>query len=320
MDINRKLRHAADSGLSIPSPGLLRPVSTEAREGFVRYKWRPRSSRAPVPINLLEQFVGIADAQDVAAAVRSFIEKFGGLGLCNAHNRPVGHEPSISLRDFGTDLVESNAKCSSWRTVGFDERSQLFWHEESIEAWRAWSNRFHSLLTQALSLKTTQPERQAPDSSFLRGLTESRQVPVETVSVVEVWSRLVGVINGWLADAGVAPLLESSSIGLVTATLGSRGTFPLFGELVLQSIAVVTRPSGMVACSGCGRLFSPERRRAASRRRFCASCGIRAAWRLSKAEIRSSPAGASQPVGSRKKVARGQQKGRHHGKQTSRTR
>lgn len=274
----------------------------------------------PVPVDLLEQFLRIAEGEDAAGAVRSFIERFGGLGLCKAHNRPVGHEPSLSLRDVGTNFVESGAECSAWRTVGFDVQGQLFWHEESIEAWKAWADRFHSLLAHASSLKTPQPQLQAPDSSFLRGLTERRRAAVEPAKAVEVFHRLVGVINGWLADAGVAPRLESDSLGQVTATLGSSGTFPLFGALVLKSIAVITGPRGMVACSGCGQLFSPERKRAASRRKFCSSCGLRAAWRLSKRKQRDRAARKAKQAAGRRKVAGNRRKGRHHGKQASRAR
>ena len=57
--------------------------------------------------------------------------------------------------------------------------------------------------------------------------------------------------------------------------------------IAIQLLLAVSRSKGLITCSSCGELYSPRRRPAASKRRYCQDCGQLAAWRDAQADRRA---------------------------------
>jgi hypothetical protein len=81
-----------------------------------------------------------------------------------------------------------------------------------------------------------------------------------------------------MATVSVSP----SRVGVFDVSVGTSDHFPLFGELVLQLLALSAGASTLVICDGCGEFFQPERRRAEGRFKFCQDCGDKVARKLFK--------------------------------------
>lgn len=283
----------AEWSLGLPSPGLVRPDSVEVINGSVRYAYMGDPlRRVPVPATLLEEFCQLTDATAPEEAVRAFVARYGGLGLCPQHHRPFWHQPPRTLAALARRLIGAPEFCEPWKIVwsnaGAYPAPKQFRrsHEEPIGAFLLWARRFRLLVLQAVALKaggwTT-----VLDMAFMRGEKATPSAILRSGEPARRWPEVADILSAWLQDARVTLRVTASAVGGVDVSLASaEPDFPLFGELAVQALGVVASARPVETCDGCGMLFAPVRQRAAQRRKFCPKCGLRAAYRVSKRQKR----------------------------------
>jgi len=263
-------------------------------KGSVRYAYAGNLlQRVPVPATLLEEFCELPDAAAPEQAVRAFVSRYGGLGLCPEHHRPFWHQPPQTLGALVTRRRVGSKFCDPWKTVRSSVRGRgartviARSYEEPISAILLWARRFRVLVLQTVALKAG-GEPAGLDIAFMRGEEAAPSASRRTGERVHRWHEVAEILSAWFQDARLTLRVTASAVGSVEVLLASaEPDFPLFGELAVQALNVVASARTVETCDGCGKLFAPERQRAAQRRKFCPACGLRAAYRVSKRQKRA---------------------------------
>ena len=259
---------------SVASSGLIPSRAAEVEDGVVRYEWARHSRRVLPPPTLLAEFMEIGRSDDVAGDIRSFVTRYGGLGLCREHSRPFGHVDHDPLATLAGEV----RPCAGRMDVRFDHKHGLATHEETLTSWVSWANRFRTVFNAAAAVRFSLVVTTPLDWSYLLGHRDAPRQSDRPLKGEAVWRTISAALNWWFADCRVAPVTAVGRHGGLEVSLGRGGSSPLFGELTLQLLSAVAGGRGFLICDGCGTPFQPQRKRAASRAKFCSSCGLTAAW------------------------------------------
>lgn len=192
----------------------------------------------------LDTFVRIK----IPEQILSFAQRYGPLGLCK-HGRPPMHRGRDQERRW----------CSPCGN-------------ESLKRWLDYVELARSCLNFTATIDVDPNKIKIPAKYFKRIVSnQPKNIPdYKMVSALGFGKWLVvDIINEWLGDAGVWPMLNWDSKE-PTLILSGGG---IFGALGIQLLSAMTR-SNLAVCSGCGmpyirKLRKPQR----GKRNFCPECG-----------------------------------------------
>jgi hypothetical protein len=264
-----------------PSDELWAPRSVVIDGDCLCFDWQAGSNHRRPPRRLLERFLGIRSDE----AILSFAERFGPLA-------PRGLYGAGQETDYGPPSSRDH-----WQQ-----------HRESLSAWRQYQSQLNALLTLVARVREKEsPAKETFATLYKLGILPSERgnpPPIlnewENCSLTErlTTARNVSLhaIETYVRHCGLRPALTlqftrlDSSMELVfqDARADFIGTgLSLFGALTVQVISAATG-STFAICSACGNFFVPRLRRPAfGRRRYCSTCGRRAALRDAKAAYRA---------------------------------
>jgi hypothetical protein len=223
---------------------------------------------------LLEEFVGLAEAED--SAIPKYARRWSVLGLCK-HNLPMGHPqlcpPSAARRDSKFLEVIPKDQNLGVSELGVcrpaeNERGE---HIESLAAWRFYAKTANEILKQAEALH--------------RAAKNNTRVQRKRLSTA--WQQIRSLIDDWLF---IAPMQVGCMLQRGRLTVGLKPVnelSSLSAVVAAQTLSFATRSSGLTTCSACGRLCLPSLRIQEGRRRYCSNCGRRAAQRDASRDYRS---------------------------------
>jgi hypothetical protein len=228
-------------------------VPAEIRADGRLLSWRALEGRSMhAGAGMLEEFVALADADPEAIA--AYAQKWGVLGLCRRHHRPM------------TGLVGPlHGRSRDHLQCGFERENA-----EPLSAWRRLAALMRAVLRLADALEDAAALREPERWNGLGPSTGTNDRLRETAtpaSVDELLRRVVGRLLA-VANVGIAPDWTPRG-GLVT------GGYGLLGALALELAAVVSGTRAFAMCSSCSRPFRPARRPPAGKRRYCPDCQAR---------------------------------------------
>ncbi len=112
-----------------------------------------------------------------------------------------------------------------------------------------------------------------PDGAAIRRVVEMRS---DVGAKARLFDALLDAVNAWVRAADLRPRLYPRFSWERGLDVGfDLGVQDLFGAIAMALLAAVSGRSGLLACSGCGRLYEPDperRRPAAGRGHYCAAC------------------------------------------------
>lgn len=246
--------------------------------GLLIWRWDNMVERNPLRpeahgFGLLSEFVNLAEAP--VETILAFARKWGVLEIC-LHGLPCTH----NLR-HGFTL--SGRFCMPLPYLDTDD------FMEPIPYWHYYARQMRSLLNVAVRLKQGQPGL-AEDWKILVDPGPGQDPRGKAALFTSFYGRAVeedrlGVrkmLDRWLSMGDVRPNLvwdeEQCSVSFDNT---------LFGMLAMQLMLEICSSGGIAFCSGCGKSYSPKRRRPkVGQRNYCRECGKKAAWRDAKATER----------------------------------
>ena len=271
LDFDWTLKSKTFSLAHVCAPSLAEVLVSSITAGaMVRRKAAP---------DLLERFCRIAEAPDTNAAVVAFARRWGVLGLCE-HGLPYGH-----VRFFEPMFGGSSRRLTILDPYqGTDPRSCLP-GAELFQHWKELAVRFYSMLRVGFDLNrgkigsdldwelaSTDPdflgwkeqvgylssieEARLQYAALVRRLIQMSQLEPRFHWRDRVWN--IDMDSSWMAYSNLPAILTS--------------------QLMLRVSSAKTQ----IKCSECPRWFIPRR----NQRKYCDSCGKRAAWRVSKRKLR----------------------------------
>jgi hypothetical protein len=187
---------------------------------------------------ILSDFLRLADAN--ASRIESFAKRWGPLGLC-AHGEPSVH---------------SQPPCP----IPTKRGSQTRW--EALAAWRGLSARARAILVLAQRLRSNQ----RPAIGEWRAAIPGQLQASETIGS-RGEATFASELNQWLRDADLTPQLQFVRL---SQPLIRFATPTAFGAVALHVVLAALGAREMETCGACELPFLTERRRASSRRRWCA--------------------------------------------------
>ena len=234
--------------------------------------------RKTVP-DLLERFCRIAEAPNTAAAVVAFAKRWGLLGLCE-HGLPYGHvrfyEPMFSLSGRRLTFLD--------KYQGVDRRICLP-GAESFQHWKELAVRFDSMRRVGLDLNRGEIgsdldwELASADPDFSGWKDQVGYLP----SIDEARLEYAALVRRLIQMSLLEPRFHGSD-GVWNIDMDSY--FVAYSNLpailTAQLMLRVSSAKAQIKCSECPRWFIPRR----NQRKYCDSCGKRAAWRVSKRKLR----------------------------------
>jgi predicted RNA-binding Zn-ribbon protein involved in translation (DUF1610 family) len=235
-----------------------------------------------VPGTLLFDFMALSEAQ--TASVATFASRFGMLGVCPSHGRPIGHSPNATLAALmrGDDL-DCRAVADAWEARVYEERA---------DDWRLWAGRFRLVFERISELKRGLKTGREMPASFVCGYSRARAdaTSPRILSRGALWGQVADTVNVWLRDSGLGPALVIGKDERAAIEMRASPQFA-FPILALQLLLFATGGQQVATCSACGRVFAARRRPQAGRDSYCPACGKtaadRAAARRSRAKARS---------------------------------
>jgi hypothetical protein len=228
--------------------------------------------RAISPL-MLAEFAEIGVTGEESKLLR-FAKRYGPLGICK-HGLPSGHNRQSFARI--NNVGDCNASPSS--VPGWDQ-------SEPLAKWFAFARQAQAILSCSASLhrgKRPNPEdlkTAYPPWGILKPGAQA-ELNMETAR------RLIeSAINTWIHYGGLRPHFRWRLSGC--SVIFSAGEYcSVFGALAAQLMLATANRDGFVICSNCGRAYIPARRPNPNRRSFCHPCGLKAAWRYSKQDLRN---------------------------------
>lgn len=212
---------------------------------------------------VLSDFLRLAryNRADAGQAVLQFVTRYGPLNLC-PHEEPWFHP----------DRDDPRGLCSQ------------IWNPQPVDSYIKYAREAENLLRLAMSLRL----RKRADAAawhFVCGVTRGGQTPRATESNVR--DVIADAINWrWLQRGEVSPTFRWNDPGTPNVELGSHG---LFGALAKRLAFTVAHASALLTCSGCGEMFTRERKPRPRDDVWCSRCGKKAADRASKRRQRARP-------------------------------
>jgi hypothetical protein len=278
---------------TIPLDEVFAPSLDEVLADSITGKEEYFSKR--VPLDLLERFCRIAESPDTAAAVVAFAKGWGLLGLCE-HGMPYPHfvmgqgDARIFdglLTDASFDKPIRGAFCAPVA--------------ESYQHWKDLALRFDSLRRIGLDLNrgelgnSTDWQLAANDPDTYWQLeanaNNSDLGPFSKVpSGKPIWRRETSLDRARIRYVfHIQRLIQISNlqpwfgwVGAWNIELSSYARSNILAILTMQLILRVSSAKTQVKCAECLLWFIPRR----NQRKYCDSCGNRAAWRASKRKQR----------------------------------
>jgi hypothetical protein len=267
---------------------MFRSVDVQLVRGKLRFSRRLKSvvgctsrrygdvRNAGAPSDLLEQFLKLrSDAQFL-----SFASLFGPLCLF-----PTRHGPRPMPYRMWSN-------------------SEPKFHDEDLGDWRELVGAFHTLLEMAALVRGAPRPKARPRDLFGGNFQAWRSSPSREK---RIWApRLFEWrFQDFVAWCGLRPAIKMGRTPELVfqdslATVEARAGLSLFGALTAQTMTAAFG-QGIALCSACGGRFTPKRRPAFGRRRYCSKCrdagaplrDAKAAWRAGESKPRKS--GAKRP-------------------------
>ncbi len=295
-----------------------------------RLEPRKAATRVSSPPDLLLKFAELADASP--QAICDFARAWGVLCLCR-HGLPATHSllPGdwlyFSLASPKTDddlakLRQGRAEFDDGycRPLGIGHGVSLFYDEgcEYICDWRFFSRMARALLNVITKLNQDELGSQNDWKAILERATINWDYPQ---SVAEQRMECTHVVNAWVRLATLRPQLfyegdpklkEGYSVQLVGENYAAIGS-PLFACLASQMMSVLLG-RGIALCSGCGKIYSPRRRKPKrGQNNYCPDCGRTVALRHAQEKFRmkqKSRGKVKDKEGSRRRERRATKKGK----------
>jgi hypothetical protein len=226
----------------------------------------------PIHPEMLEEFVEVGRTAE-ESKLRLFARKYGPIGFCR-HGIPHSHNRQSYARTINVaDCSPAPCPVAGWE------------YAEPVATWFKFARQAYAVL----HCNTCLHERKRPPLEELKiaypeWFKQELRNPL-TLNLETSRGLIEGAINTWIYYGGLRPHFhwgrKGSSVVLSTGDYAS-----LFGALAAQLMLMAARSEGFVTCSACGKPYAPARSPNRNRRRFCPECGIRAAWRASKRDLR----------------------------------
>jgi len=245
---------------------------------FVGKPGEPRRRTVPARVNLLEDFIQLADHK--SDVIEAFARRYGVLLLCERHNLPATHlmlDPGDAVEQ---KVSESVSYVGPSARHGFRDGCPLrqtgdgrWW--EPIREWRRLSREARAVLFVGSALH----EGRDGNLDDWKVLLDDDQLDPDRIpaSLEARWWVVCEHINDWLTWGRVQLRVARGAEG-PDVTIGGNS---LFAALALELMGTVGR-RGLATCYACGRPYFISRRPPAGRRNFCGDCGAKAASRYSK--------------------------------------
>jgi hypothetical protein len=274
------------------SDELAIPETITLKRGLLFYTISIKRRVAPGP-RLLGDFAELWQGSD--EQILHYAQRWGSLGLCEAHALPVLHRA---------------APC--WPAIVLVNRMREEGFAEPLKAWRRYSQRVAAILSLAVEVKAGQPGA-STDWRTLFGKAAVTQI-LETND--ERWHRWLFTValNNLLDDAQprlrigldaahhlkvmfaaypalhhlTSPLAEADRAkqlkGRDLVWLYTAGN--LLATIALETALVSSGHSGFARCDDCGGVYRPKRSIPPGRYHFCPQCGQRGSKKLHMRRIR----------------------------------
>ena len=211
--------------------------------------WRVRApgnidygfARGERPERCLEAFLALEEAP--LSEFAGFVRRFGVLGICAEDDRPgvcAGRAPRDG--ESANDLFPRTSLTEGWTVP-------LRLYREPAEVWRAMAGTLAATLRVAAALRAGRPGNEA-DLARLFGDEAAGELAGSTRAVGEQRVRLGELVDGWLAEAGVRPVLtwpfvaDSPELALDAEEEGgfSWPARSLYPELLTQLVRKLAGP------------------------------------------------------------------------------
>ena len=230
-----------------------RPTQISVRDGQLVWDAPPRPGLGFLPrtvrsgAGMLEAFALLSEAGD--EAILKYARKWGVLGLCAQHGKPMSHVPT---RLWWKGELDEHPVCKPAGPLRGPSR-------ESIQRWRAYAAQAQAALDIAAEL--SRPGRP-------RTVDGGRWEPLEELYPPGVMKPILRASDvpsqRRLLAAAVQEWLELGDAQMSFQWTGDRpqydlGTGSLFGALALQLSLTVARLDALVICDACGRSYIPRR-------------------------------------------------------------
>lgn len=184
------------------------PLDVAVREGAEGewVYWRVRApgnvdygfARGERPEGCLQAFLALEEAP--LGAFAGFVRRWGVLGLCAAHGLPGGHDACSPRPGESDDELFPRTSLTEGWTV------PLRIYREPAEGWRSLAGRLGAAVRVAESLRRGEAGDTA-DLGRLFGEEEAAELAGSRRAVGEQRQRLGKLVDGWLAEAGVRPVV-----------------------------------------------------------------------------------------------------------------
>jgi hypothetical protein len=276
---------------ALPAGMVVRPRCWPENEALF-YEFESSQSSTASYERVLMDFIRLSKGS--VKQIAGFAKRYGPLMLCKSHQLPVFSSAHPSSRSE----PESCPPLYRKRDADDPPRHRLEGFEP-LSAWRAWSHRAEVALVLADGLHSGKIGHEALWSSLgvkkPGDLDETRlalameanawieySLPVPAVTL----SPSAGLELRFVSYNHVRPSSDETRENWWNLLCGypQPSSIVLWQALGLQLAAAISGAGivGVAICSGCGRIYTPERTPAAGRLRFCKLCGPTASWRLSK--------------------------------------
>jgi hypothetical protein len=260
----------ADGARSIIEGVLRVPLRIEIQDKVLLASYSAGSRKKTISPTMLAEFAEIGVTGE-ESKLKRFAKRYGPIGICE-HDMPCGH----NRQSFGRFHNVGDCQPTPSRVPGWDQ-------EEPLEKWVEFAKQAQAILACSANLHRGKP----PEVEDLNIAYPPWIALKQSRCTMETSRALVGnAVNRWIHFGGLRPHLLWKRDGC--SVVFSAGDYcSLFGALAVQLMLAAANKDGLVICSGCRTAYPPGRRPNPNQRKFCPNCGIRAAWRHSKQDLRN---------------------------------
>jgi hypothetical protein len=259
-----------DDARSMIEGTLWVPRRIEIKNKSLLTSYSAGGRRKAISPTMLAEFAEIGVTSE-ESKLKRFAKRYGPIGICK-HGMPCGH----NRQSFARVLNVGDCEPMPSSEPGWDQ-------SELLEKWFEFAKEAQAILACSASLhRGERPEMKDLITAYPPWFAAKQsRCNMETArGLVE------GAVNTWTHYGGLRPHFrfgrDSCSVIFSTGDYCS-----VFGALAVQLMLAAANKEGFVICSGCGSSYLPTRRPSPNRRKFCQTCGIRAAWRHSKQDLRN---------------------------------
>jgi len=251
---------------------LLVPNEVAVRNGSLLSRGEPITR--PISPGMLQEFLEISVTREESILLR-FARRYGPIGICK-HDLPCGHNRRSYARTL--DVMDCHPKPSRVPEWQCSEPVKLwFQFARQAQAIVDCSARLHNRLPPVLEeLRIANPKWSELGELLKNPPKASRETAKGLIEAA---------INTWIYYGGLRPQFRWGSRGC-SVIMSAGDSTSMFGVLAAQLMLTAAASKGWVLCSDCNQFYPPNRQPNPNRRRFCPRCGLRAAWRASKRELR----------------------------------